>query len=484
MLLSAMVFFAGCKKFLDVTPIDDLSGNTYWKTQKDVEAFTNGLYVMFKQKVGAEGYFAVGDLRCSPITSSGGNNYISHLQNNDLRNLSTSYGALYRNVSNWSQFYNIIAGANILYKKIDEVPDPSLTADLRLRYKAEAVFVRNLCYFFMVRLYGDVPYTTEVYNSKPLPRTPMITVIKNCLEDLAKVKQDLPWVYEDASKIGIRAMRGSVIALMAHLNMWAAGFDEDGNKTGYYTAVQDLGKEIETTTDYQLLPYNPESNRLLFKGRTKESLFEIYQNFNAGEKLSFFSNIGYLLSHYPLLGPSTMLNSRAFYAKKWMAKIYSDAVADGRKELWFVNREADNGSFQFMKFSNAYAQGVQILNDDDIMIFRLPDMYLLAAEANANLGQEIEARRYLAMVRNRAGAEPIVSSGRELLNDILDERTRELMGEGHYYYDLVRTKRILDENMTFRPISVSDFNAGAWTWPIDPSALIENPNMILNNFWR
>ena len=49
MLIMALLFITpGCKKFLNVTPIEALSGNNFWKTKADVEGFTNGIYLSLK----------------------------------------------------------------------------------------------------------------------------------------------------------------------------------------------------------------------------------------------------------------------------------------------------------------------------------------------------------------------------------------------------------------------------------------------------
>ncbi|RZL50908.1 MAG: RagB/SusD family nutrient uptake outer membrane protein [Pedobacter sp.] len=479
-----------CKKFLNIVPVDNLSGNNFWQSKTDVEGFTNGLYGSFRAKVGqGSGFSQVADLRSAPLISVSAGNYVSLMSTNNLRSLTidgqwtSNYN--FRTNTRWKEFFDVIAGANILYTKIDEVPAAALSDADRKRYKAEAVFMRNLSYFMMVRLFGDVPYYTQGFSEEKLPRTPMVTVLKNCIADMESVKGDLPWTYADPSMIGVRAMRGSAIALLMHMNMWAAGFDaSEANKTKYYDAVISLGKELETSTDYQLLPYENEQYKTIFKGRTKESLFEVFQNANNGEKLSAFSNLGYLLSHYPLKGTVTNANSLAYYDKEWLNKVYSDGIPDGRKEAWFENRTVNNGTFQFKKFANVYAEGLNILNDDDIIIFRLSDAYLLAAEANANRESDAEAKRYLNKVRARANATTITSTGDMLKDDIYYERVRELMGEGHYFYDLVRTKKITDSKYAKNPISVTDFNAGAWTWPIDPVALTNNPNMTLNNYWR
>lgn len=479
-----------CKKFLNIVPVDNLSGNNFWQTKADVEGFTNGLYARFRAKVGqGSGFAQVADMRCAPLINVSAGNYVSLMSTNNLTALSAdgqwTANYVFRTNTRWKEFFDVVAAANILYTKIDDVPAGVLSENERKRYKAEAVFMRNLSYFMMVRLFGDVPYYTTGFSEAKLPRTPMVTVLRNCIADMKAVKDDLPWTYADPSMVGVRAMRGGAIALMMHMNMWAAGFDQsEDNKKAYYDAVIELGKEIESSTDYRLLPYENDQYKAIFKGRTKESLFEVYQNANNGEKLSAFSNLGYLLSHYPLKGTVTNTNSLAYYDREWLNKIYNDGAPDGRKEAWFENRTVNNGTFQFKKFANVYAEGLNILNDDDIIIFRLSDAYLLAAEANANRDSDIEAKRYLNLVRLRANATPITSTGDNLKDDIYYERVRELMGEGHYFYDLVRTKRITDGNFCKNPMTVTDFNAGAWTWPIDVVALTNNPNMTLNNFWR
>jgi hypothetical protein len=479
----------GCKKFLNIVPIDNLSGNNFWQTKKDVEGFTNGLYLAFRTKTAGTGsFFPSFDLRCAPTKSLSGT-FVPQLANNDLRGLAinaawTATATNYRNLTTWKGFFDIVQAANILYSEVDKVPDPALSDADRKRYKAEAVFMRNLSYFFMVRLYGDVPYYTNAYNEAALPRTPMVTVLNNCIADLNAVKNDLPLTYDDPSLVGVRAMRGGAIALLMHMNMWAAGFDE-GNKTQYYKAVKALGIELTSTNTYQLFPLTADNSKMIFKGRTKESLFEILQNSNYGEVFAPAASFSYFATHYPFSGTSTTLSSRLYFDKKFMDMIYSDGIADSRKDIWFQNRAAQDGTFQFTKFVNVYIDATQnVIDDDNIIVFRLPDALLLTAEAEAELGEESEALRYLNMVRDRANATEIQSSGDNLKDDIYFERVRELMGEGNYYFDLVRTKKILDAKYCFHPMSVSDFNARAWTWPIDPSALTNNPYMTLNNFWR
>lgn len=492
-LLTSTAMLSGCKKFLTVTPIDNLSGNNYWQNKKDVEAFTTGIYNQFRENTLSSPYFATtGDLRCSPAieTSGLGRTYITYITNNDLRSLLRTndyYAEIFNYVSltRWNNWYKMVQSANILYVQAEKVT--ALSEADRKKYRAEAVFLRNLAYFFMVRQFGDVPYYTAAYNQEALPRTPMVQVLNNCIADMMAVKDDLPWTYEDPSLLGIRAMRGSAIALLMHMNMWAAGF-ETGDKMKYYTAVDALGAEIMGNNSYELLPIT--RTKEIFKGRTKESLFEVLRSLNYGEYSTgayLYNTFTDMVLRYPHKPVKSITKSYIYYNPKFIEKLYPQSEPDKRAELWFdpLTLYATDGRWELLKFVNIFAaEGEDVLPDDDLIVFRLADAILLRAEAQAELGDDAGARTTVNLIRRRAIADPVTVGGKELKDAIWYERCRELMGEGHHYYDLVRTKKVLDKDYCFHPISVENFKAGAWAWPIDQSALSNNPYMTLNDFWK
>jgi len=493
-LLAGSLILPGCKKFLNVTPIDNLSGNNYWQSKKDVEAFTLGIYNQFRENTLNTPYFATtGDLRCSPavMTPGLGRTYITYIATNDLRSLLNNTDTYfyeifhYNNLTKWAGWYKMIQSANILYVQAGKVS--ALSDADKKQYRAEAVFLRNLAYLFLVRQFGDVPYYTKAYNQEALPRMPMVQVLNNCIADMMAVKNDLPWTYDDPSLVGIRAMRGSADALLMHLNMWAAGFD-DANKTKYYTAVDNLGAEIMGNNSYGLLPLS--RSKEIFKGRTKESLFEVLRSLNYGEYSTgdyLYNTFTDMVLHYPHKPVKSITKSYIYYNSKFMTKLYPLNAPDKRASTWFdpASLYATDGSWELLKFVNIFAaEGEDVLPDDDLMVFRLPDAILLRAEAQAELGKDAAAQTTLNVVRARAEANPVTDIGKDLKDDIWYERARELMGEGHYYYDLVRTKKVLDKEYCYHPIPVEDFKAGAWAWPIDKSALVNNPYITLNSFWQ
>jgi len=491
LLLTVSLFFGlnGCKDFLNVTPITKQSGNNYWNTQQDVEQFTRGLYSQLRDKVAIGSYFiTVGDLRCSPwVQNRSDRDYIGYLARNQIAqliasgNYDTYFG--FSEISRWQSFYKIIQGANIMIDKIEDVPDKNFSSTERKKYIAEGTFIRNLCYFFMVRMYGDVPYYTDAYHSGPTKRMPMVQVLKNCVADLKGVTENLPWTYKDPAKRAVRAMKGSALILMMHMNMWLAGFDEP-NKQAYWNATDSLGQHLiaDNNGAYELLPLDEYNT--IFDGRSKEGLFEIPQNLNYGESFGY-STFSDLVLHYP---NKTGITSYVYPIKDFLDEMFPPGEPDKRKDLWFNSDEMykQDGSFQYLKYVNVFArEGEDVNPDDNMMIFRYPDAYLLRAEALNDLGKDNEARELLNVIRDRAGATPASTrvEGSKLSDMIYWERCRAFLGEHMYYYTLVRTKKIVDPDYCFHPMSVAAFKEGAWTWPLDRSVLENNPEMKLNEYW-
>lgn len=499
MLIAATLMTAttSCDKFLNVTPIDALSGNNFWQTQKDVEGYMNGIYAKFRSKIGNSILIPALDIRGNFVTivnnlDASGNGPINNLIANNLNPIisgTTTYDNRLKDVMNWKGWYDVIAASNILHYEIDNVPSAEMSQAERSRYKAEAVFTRNLSYMFICKLYGDAIYYTEAYHSKALARTPQLQVLKMCIADMLAAKDNLPIKYSESSLLGLRPTRASAVALLMHLNMWAAAWEE-GDKKPYYEAVLALAEELAAYTDYRVLPKTTENTKLIFKGRSAENLFGILQDYNYGEIFAQFANYSFFFSHYPYRGNSTKTNSHMVYDKEYIEKLYPIAIADDRKSLWFENYNANNATFQFKKYINVYATGtgtnVSMNSDDSAVIFRMSDAILLAAEAAAELEDNLTAKEYLNQVRNAAGAPAITADGAVLKDEIFRERCRELIGEGHYYFDLVRTKRVINTEFSKAVMSVGNFNSGAWTWPLIISTTEQNanPNLTGNNYWN
>lgn len=487
----------GCKKFLNVDPISALSGNSFWKTDADFDNYMAGIYNQFRTYTmmdwgGTYTQFfpAIGDFRCAPFIGVNNSNraYINQFAVNDLKsaiNNTTYWKGTYAKITDWSRFFEIISSCNILIDEIDK-SDGVLSDKNAAQYKGEAVFMRNLCYFYMARLYGDIPYYTEPFKVEATPREDMVTVLKKCLVDMGAAANGLPWTYDDPSKRGVRAMKGSALDLMMEINMWCAGFDLD-HQQDYWEATDSLGNVLLTENggSYELLPMDRFHE--VFEGSSKEGLFEIAQSLNKGEVFGLFSTFTDNMLHYPHKQNGSS-QSYLRVDRRYLDILFPPGKPDLRWTLLFTDRDNDNFGMEYLKFSNIYAEeGEDVNPDDNQIIFRLPDAILLRAEACANLGKTAEAIRLLDIVRARAGATPYTEGetpNHDLSDAIFYERWKELFGEGYYFFDMVRTRRILDGKICPHPISAEAFSRGAWTWPISEKALEKNPGMRLNDYWR
>ncbi len=523
-----------CKKFLDITPIDKLTGNNYYQSVNDVESNITDMYgQLFDKYVQTNTAAGTGEFRSGeviPAANGQGTRFVrpdaalvgGHNKRINNSGISTGFQPivgsgvvndrlllsavsdndpatgnrnvyLFGNLTRWAEYYKVVQSANILVSKLNE-GIPALTAEQTKRYVAEAKFIRNYCFFTMVRLYGDIVYYTTAYQKDPLPRENMVSVINKCIADLKSSKNDLPFAVTDPALRGVRASRGAIIGLLMNMDMWNAGFDP-ANKTAYYQDTESLGIELINSQAFRLLPLSDWAT--VSKGRSEESLFELFSTVNYNVSSNPFAQVfklaqfGESFIHYPYRLPEyDNRTSPCVFTAAYMKKLYPD-LQDNRLAVWFDDPFNQNTeTFQMKKFAgNVFIDSSNPLDnsipDATFLIMRYSDAILLCAEAQAELGKNTEAIANLNMVRIRASATTYPGPFDTNLKDaIFYERAKELMGEGSHYFDLVRTKRIMSSTYTDNPLTSDKFARGAWTWPIDASALNNNPYMTLNAYWR
>lgn len=505
MILTSLFLFCSCNSLLETESDEKLSGDEFWgdATPSEVESFINGLYFYFRKATMQDAAYILfsGDLRCAPIATNNDVSrkdwkYVNALATNDLNTLRELYtDDDYRGsaIMKWKNFYTVIQEANILLKEISR---PSLSAEQQAQFRAEAIFMRSLAYFFLVRNFGDVPYYTEAYNQVSLPRTDMITVLKSIAADLEQTLADdpdriaLPWTHASISKKATHASRGSVIALLMHINMWLAGFDT-AQAAQYYQKTADYGSQLVDGSGgaYTLLPI--EQSTTIFSGSSSESIFEIVQNISYSGGNEVFKKEAVFSNQVMYTCFSGQKLPNIYYTYDFMVQAYpTNEEKDKRVTLWFDKNAYSTLASEpreITKFRNVdtYDGDKVTSNSGNQVVFRLADAILLYAEALAELGtDDAKACELLNRIRTRAGATKVEVSGQSLKDYIYWERVRELIGEGHYFYDLVRTGKLCDGNYCFHPITRGKFKQGAWTWPISRNALENNTNIQLNMYWE
>lgn len=477
----------GCKKFLEIEPSDRFTGADFWKTPADAEMGVTTAYSILRGRMGVASIYANGDFRAGGWNFWLKRNFIAlstnQLQSADL-NASDGTAALREG---WKEFYQSIAMANLCLAKIPEMKHPDMSEGYSARLMGEARFVRAFNYYLLVSFYGDVPLQTDPYDTRLKPRSDMLNVLDTCLLDLEQAARDLPEAYSDPSFRAVRATKGAAHALMAHMYAWKAGFDKP-RAAEWWKKCADQCKAVMDLGIYRLMPYVPEFFKEIFKGRSEEGIWEISMDANYGNTNGSF--IAQWVLHQPILATSTTLfgglASEVTIKKQFIDFIFPPGKSDARFDLWFDDPYGtiNPQSSMFLKYSDIADPAVRNF-DFNMSYFRYAGILLLRAEALAELGTaNDEAIGLLNEIRRRASAEEYTGSGGPELKDaIFLERTRELLGEGQRWTDLVRTGRVMDITWTDNYLTLDQFNRRAWTWPIPTNAIRTNPLLVQTPYW-
>ncbi|NSL87805.1 RagB/SusD family nutrient uptake outer membrane protein [Chitinophaga solisilvae] len=489
--------FVSCKKLLDQDPLNSPYNGVFWQNQRDAEQGVAGAYAMLRRALtvntafgGDMSHFAYGSLPSYEFERY--DQYdLGQLTGGDTRFPVANYlGAYLDPLHNWSPYYKVITQTNIILYNVPKIPDNQFTespARARNRYLGEAYFLRAYAYFYMTRLWGDVPLVTS-YDEDPahadnIKRTNEKEVLDNCIRDLKQAVNLLPWTAKNGNEKAVRASKGAAYALMAHVYMWKNflmnGSDQQ-NLTNAIAAVDSL----EGSGVYQLLPR--EMYPKIFHGKTDEGIFEINMQVAQGEQQTetgfYFLNL-----KEPFIRNKT--GKLGVLNKELLDDLYDDEK-DVRKNYFFKGFDEINGEkILLCKFAGPNAENIYYKNpgnasapavDANIILMRYPDLLLLRAEAYADLSNTGAALNDINKVRARAGADPTDGNG-DVKYEVFRERSRELFGEAQRWYDLVRTGYLKTENGG--KFTLERYNAGGWKWPVARALFLNNNVLIQNPYW-
>lgn len=319
----------------------------------------------------------------------------------------------------WERAYSTINLANNILESLPVVTDE----EARDRFEGEALLVRGMLYFELVRMYG-LPFEAGAANTQlgvPLvlkatttleqgttqtPRATVAAVYAQVIADLSKAAGLLP---ETTSK-NVRATKFVAHAFLARVYM----------QQGNYPAALAQANTVISSGNYSL---NSSASAAFSNRNTRESIFEIQQNDqnNAG------TNNDGLTTFYASLGGIGRGDVRV---ETEFQELY-EADDLRRTELLYVGTGRRAGRLRTGKYVD-YAANIPIV--------RLAEMYLIRAEANFRLGNLLLAENPTADVnrirRRAAASEKLLVT----LPDILLERQLELAFEGHRIHDIKRTK--------------------------------------------
>lgn len=397
----------GCKKYLETTPVNAVSDLDPITDKTSAETALRGVY----RQLASANYY--------------GETYVTlgYFPSADIKNLTTGGAANLVNInfrsdevlfnSAWNAIYNTINRANHVISKIGDVDDPLLTQALKDKYTGEAKFIRALAYFDLARAWGGVQLilepTTNLVNRPKIQRSTLDQTYDQVLKDLQDAEQLLP---DGLNRI--RATKRTVWALRARLHLY---------RKEWQLAEDYASKLIANTTDYTLVkPYSA-----WFKNNaigTPESIFEL--EYSASNPSAIRAQM-----QHPTNG-----GTYRYAPNDKFVQLLNDATKSGGRSA-LINKVTQGSTTIW--FGDLY---YRLPATDPAYIFRIAEMYLIRAEARAQLTKLTLAVDDLNKVRDRAGvANSTASTQDDILLAIENERRVEFAFEAHRWFDLARTKR-------------------------------------------
>ena len=425
-----------CQDQLELQPSQSVSEDLALNSDKNVKAVLIGAY----DQLGVDDVFGGNTLRNSELLGGDG----------ELRWVGTFNGP--REIFNkgittgnddvaevWLESYETINITNNVLSALEIVNE-----DDRATVQGEALFIRSLLYFELVRFYAK-PYEAGQANTQPgvplvltptrgisdenkIARSTVDEVYNQIIGDLSKAESDLP---EDNEW---RASAGAAAALLARVYL----------QKGDYAAARDAANRVIESGNYSLL-----ANYKDVFGRDENSSEDIF-----AIQITTQDGVNSMTTFFSIQG----FGGRDGDIEILPGHLNLYNAADKRLALFF---EANGDVTYSGKWNNQFG---------NISLIRLAEMYLIRAEANFRLGTTVGATPLADYnkVHTRAGLPAATSI---TLAEILLERRRELAQEGFKIHDVKRLKQNVG-NFTY--------DANKLVFPIPSREIEANPNLTQN----
>lgn len=453
-----------CSKVLDVNPETQLDASTRFQKLEDYRFSLLGTYSLFRDVnyygavEGASNAFALlPDMLADDLLSTDEN-----LQSQVVFS-AWIFSALESQVEQtWMTGYKIINQANMTLAGIDRFAEKS--PDAVNRIKGQALAIRGHVHFDLLRYWVNdysrnstapgIPYITVVdYEQKPSRSTVKETydkIEKDLLDALALLNSQDVNGADERAYIDADVVKAMLARLYLYSNEMSKAIDYATQVIGQYP-LADKTTFPQIWTDFT----------------NAEVIW--YVAFDAGQGTPGGNSYVPAINYSPYSPNQDLINQY-------------DA-ADIRPASYYAVR-ADGDDVDRVVFSKFQAKYTAQKRPDGIVnfkVFRVSEMYLIRAEANARLTTPDEAAANADLNTLRAaritGYTDETLNGQDLLDAIELERRKELIGEGHRFLDLKRkgiTNRKVERTNCAENCTL-DATAPQWAWPIPQSEIDANP---------
>ncbi len=480
-----VAFSYSCEEWLEVEPDQGLIISEYWTSKEDVKATLMAAYRNFA--LINDEMFLYGELRADMIEA--GSDILSR-ESKIINSNITPDNALCR----WNNFYTVIHHCNLLLEHSDEVQkiDPNFTVVTLKAYKAEALYLRSLAYFYLVRVFKDVPLSLKSSETDDasfyIPKTESEIIIDTLISNLEIAvsympkNQDYGSLEENKGRAGYAAIN----ALLADIYLW--NFD--------YAKSIEMITRIEELEKYVLLPPGNWFD-IYYPGNSLEGIFEFQ-----------FDNVNNLNNQTYELTYNTNRFNVSDYALELLNPSSSSEIIRGKGSLCINYNYHNDKEAEFVwKYCGVNPDGRSIRPSTEnksanYIIYRYADILLMKAEALSQIGQYAEALIIINEIRARANMPAVTNalfSARYFEDLILNERAKEFAYEGKRWFDLMRMGRrdnfarkdeLIDILIKSAPATQKRILATklvdpmGWYLPIHETELERNANLVQNPFYQ
>lgn len=446
-MMAATPMLTSCEDWFNIKPESELVGEDFWQKKSDVESAVAACYRALEEPGAMERLIVWSEVRSdNVIAGTNCSNDISYILNANLdaNNGYASWGPIYT-VINYCN--NVLENAPLVQQR-----DPAFTSGELRSYEAEAKTLRALCYFYLVRTFKDVPYSTQSFSDDTrafqLPQTNGDAVIDSVLTDLENISNNhAKSVYSTTADTKGRITQKALWTLMADMYLWRNNYDK---------CIEMCDKVLNTSTNPLTLETAKDYNRNVFGiGNSTESIFEL--------QFDTYTPDYVVNEMYGYEGGRSSVNNLSSFDFSKMSLFYEST--DLRYKNSYFGGSGSNAILPIKKYvayrkeSNlntvSESDYVQNENTQNWIFYRLSDIYLMKAEALTERNQGSDLADALELVnRTFMRANPSRDSSPYTATNygsqdamrqlVFDERQREFLYEGKRYYDLIR--RIRREN--------------------------------------
>lgn len=509
--ISLLILNTSCTDWLDLRPESKIVLEDFWMSEEDVQSVLASCYRGLTEESVIYRMIVWGELRSDNMIEGSGFSGERY----DMKRILDGDLVPTNSYCRWGSFYTVINYCNNLlhYAPMVLERDNNFTPDDLNRVQAEVLTIRSLAYFYMLRAFKELPWvetpTIDDGNDGELyqvPKDTERTIIDNIIRDLKIARQYARAEYGVKKYNKGRITLDAIDALLADVYLW----DQQ-----YQNCIESCDRVLQNPK-LKLVNQNLMYSQVFYFGNSDESIFELQFDDQLRRNNALFElygstnqNLGEISFPVPLAYDAFRSETGAYSPFNYrLSSTLSESTDDIRaKDAYWQS----GGSFYVYKFignprrENSDGSSTYTFRSSTAnwIIYRLPEVLLMKAEALTQLDGEENLRQALELVnKTYLRANELqdslqfvnYSTKTDMENLILRERQREFLFEGKRWFDLVRYARrsgntsilndFVDHKSTGTTVSLGAPVLDAMYMPIAKSELSANPQLEQNPYYK